>query len=218
MVSSETTKLAIIRRNRYPTKPPIIPYQDAKKWLVKFLSDPARKQHILEDAIDYFNQTADDSSLKPLKRNDAKLSLEAIKSFRDTMANFEANRLTFIAPTKKLAPLSIESVQVKITLDLISNATIKSKNYEGGVILRLTKSEEDTAIAKHKREQMGYYAATLAYMQVADKNPTGREARQDISYAIDVQCGRAFDAKGGARRAADLKSACKMIASIWASI
>ena len=219
MVSSETTKLSIIRRNRHPIKPPIIPYQDAKKWLVRFWTDPNRRQHILEDAIEHFDHLSSDDALKPQKRNDAKLSIDAIRAFRDTLTDFGMNRrITFLAPPKRMHPLDIEGVKVKVNIDLISQATIKSTEYEGGVIFRLTKSDQDTILANHKREQMGRYAATLAYMQIADKLPTGREARQDITFAVDVQCGKTFDARAGARRASDLQAACRMIASIWASI
>ena len=42
MVSSETSKLSIIRRNKYPSKHPTAQYQDAKRWLSGFLADDAR--------------------------------------------------------------------------------------------------------------------------------------------------------------------------------
>lgn len=218
MVSSETTKLAIIRRNRYPSKPPIIPYQDAKGWLVRAWTDPQNKRRILEDAIEHFEYVADDDSVKPLKRNDARLSIDAIRAFRDSLIDFQSNRLTFVPAPRNLSPLVLEGVHVKANFDLISHATIKNKDYEGGIIFRLTKAEEDSILAKHRREEMGHYAATIAFMQVADKTPTGREARNDITYAIDVRCGQAFSARGGTRRMSNLKAACRMISSIWASI
>lgn len=42
MVSSETAKLSIIRRNKYPSMHVMAPYQDVKRRLVSHLADPAR--------------------------------------------------------------------------------------------------------------------------------------------------------------------------------
>lgn len=217
MVSSDTTRLSIIRRNKYPSRPTVIPYQDAKRWLTKFLADPARDRVILADAVSFFQQRAGDASVSDLKRNDAQLSVKAIESFHLAYNTLGLGRVDFVVPSRRLAPLTIEGVQVSTTLDLVSHLSVKNEDFAGGIIFCLTQPSDSDA-GKAKREAQGYFAATLAYLQVADKKPTGRKPLARISFSIDVQHQQAFQARAGSRRISDLSSACRMIASIWPTI
>jgi hypothetical protein len=70
-----------------------------------------------------------------------------------------------------------------------------------------------------KREEMGGYTATLAYMQVEDKKPGTGDPLAKICLAIDVQNKARYEARAGAsRRRSNIEAACTMIKSIWAAV
>jgi hypothetical protein len=217
MESSETTKLSIIRRNKYPSALLVSSYQEAKKWIVKYLCDSGRDRQILVDATESFEQQARDPQTSEMRRDDANRSLRVLKAFWDSQNKLGLGKLSFTALPGKQLPLNISGVRVSITLDALSHAVARGEDLVGGVILRLTQVE-DTENAKAKREAMGHHAATLAYMQMMDKKPTQKEPTAKLCLAIDVQNGKACEAKAGSRRISDLESACRMIASIWPSV
>ena len=182
LVSSDVGKLGIIRRNKYPSKHVVTPYQDGKKWIVRFLSDDARDRSILAAAVEYFDQLIEDSSTSPSRAEDAKRTKSAINAFFGAYNELELGKLNFLAGPK-LLPLNIKGVRVSTTLDLLTTSTIKGTDYQGGAILRLT-LPEDSESAKSKRDEMGAYTATLAYMQVDDKKPGKGEPMAKICLAI----------------------------------
>lgn len=217
MVSSETGKLSIIRRHKYPSKHALLPYQDAKRWLSGFMADDLRDRVKLATAIEHFEQIAADSSYSTSKREDAKRSKLAIEAFFAAYNDLDLGKLLCKAPSDRLAPLMIAGVRVNVTLDLNTCASVKKVDYEGGIIWRLT-MPDDGESATSKREEMGHYVASLAYMQVSDKRPLGREPLAKICYCLDVQHKQRFEARAGSRRLNNLDAACRMIASIWPAV
>lgn len=213
LVSSDVAKLGIIRRNKWPSKHVVMPYQDCKRWISKFLTDDARDRTVLASGIDYFEQLAEDSSTLTSKREDAKRSKVALESFFGAYNSLELGSVSF-RQAPKLAPLIINGVKVSTTLDLLTTAVVKGANYQGGVILRLTQADESD-----RRDEMGAYSATLAYMQVEDKRPGDGEPLAKICLAIDVQNKNRYEARAGAsRRRNNIEAACTMIKNVWPSV
>lgn len=217
MVSSDTMKLSIIRRNKFPSNYVVLPYQDAKPWLVNFLTDPGRDKTKLAEGIEHFRHRAADSSLHETKRNDAVLCGRVLESFFGTYGTLGLGQMEFVRTPGKLAPLQIEGVDISIPLDLIAHQSIKGVDHAGGIIFRLTQADESDA-AKERRKQQGHYAASLAHLQMVSKKPTAREPAPRLSFSVDVQHQQAFPAKAGASRITNLTSACRMISGIWPTI
>jgi hypothetical protein len=76
MVSSETARLGIIKRSKYPTKPPIIRYRDVRPIVISYLADSKRNVQPLVSAEVMFSQRADDPSGSSLRQDDARQSIE----------------------------------------------------------------------------------------------------------------------------------------------
>jgi hypothetical protein len=214
MVSSDTMRLSIIKRNKYPNKYAILPYQDAKPWLANFLADPRRDKTKLADGIAAFRKKAVDPAVSPAKKSDAQLCANVLEAFYEAYGALSLGQIDFVRPPGKLEPLVIEGVQVSAPLDLIAHQTIKGVDLAGGIIFRLTQAT-DSETAKTQRESQGYYAATIAFLQTTAKRPTAREASARISMSIDVQHRQAYQARVGSRRIANLSAACKMIHGYW---
>lgn len=217
MESSESSKLGIIRRNKYPSMHPNKRYQEAKRRLTAFLADDVRDKTKLASAIEYFRQIADDNSYLISKREDARTSAHAIEAFFVAYNTLDLAKLTFRLPEERLDPLVVSGVKVPTTLDLYSLLPVRGVDHHGGVILRLTMAEE-TDGGRSRREAIGHYAATLAYLQMADKKPFGDEPLARICLQIDVQNQMKCEARAGSRRIKDLESACTMIAHVWPSV
>lgn len=213
LVSSDVGKLGIIRRNKYPSKHVVSPYQDCKRWIARFLIDDARDRTILASGIEYFEQLAEDTSTITSKREDAKRSKTALEALFSAYNALELGKMTF-RQAPKLAPLMIKGVKVPTTLDLLTATTTKGVDHQGGAILRLTQADESD-----KREEMGGYTATLVYMQVEDKKPGTGDPLAKNCLAIDVQNKARYEARAGAsRRRSNIEAACTMIKSIWPSV
>lgn len=104
---------------------------------------------------------------------------------------------------------------MSVNLDLYSVRAKDGEDQFGGVLLRLTKpDEEGTAGAASKRREMGLYAATLAQMQSRAVAAGLGKPHHELSMSIDVQCGDVHQApRNYATRALRLEAACKFIAA-----
>jgi hypothetical protein len=213
LVSSDVGKLGIIRRNKYPSKHIVSPYQDGKKWIVRFLSNDARDRTILASGIEHFEHLAQDTSTIPSKREDAKRTITALNAILTGYNALELGKLTFKS-APRLNPLMIKGVRVSTNLDLLTSVMNKGVEQQGGAILRLTQADESD-----KRDEMGGYTATPVLMQIEDKKPGVGEPLARICLAIDVQNKAKYEARAGAsRRRANIEAACTMIKSIWPSV
>lgn len=212
LVSSDVGKLGIIRRNKYPSKHIVSPYQDCKRIITRFLADEARDRDALVAGIEQFEQAIEESSTIPSKREDARRSIAAINAVLTGYNQLELGKITFrLAP--RLNPLLINGVRVSTNLDLLTSATSRGVDQQGGTILRLTQADESD-----KRDEMGAFTATLAFMQVEDKRPGSGEPTAKICLAIDIQNKAKYEARAGSRRRANIEAACTMIKSVWQSV
>jgi hypothetical protein len=161
-------------------------------------------------------QKTGDGSLSNFVRQDAQLSLGALKVFQRADRNLLGGYSFTRAPTRQ-PHLMIAGVDVSINLDLMLERERNGRRERGGALLRLTKAdEEETDGAAGKRRDMGLYAATLAQMQVAATLPDGCMAHHDLCMSIDVQAGEVHLAgRNFATRAARLAAECRFIAAIW---
>jgi len=83
------------------------------------------------------------------------------------------------APSRQM-PLTLAGIEVSVKVDLLVEQI-------GGALFRFTKADEETESAAAKRRDMGMYAATLVYMQVA-KNLVGNHApHYQLCMSVDVQ-------------------------------
>lgn len=217
MVSSETTKLSIIRRNKYPSKHVTASYQDVKRCLIGYLADPVRDRTRLVDALARYEQVAADQTAQTSKVEEARLAKAVIEAFFRADNELDLRRIEFVEAPRGIGPLMLSGVKVTTNLDLLTKATVKGVEHGGGAILRLTRADDGES-ARERRDRMGEYVAALVFLQIEDKAPLGLPTLAKICVAVDIQHGNKFEAKAGSRRISDLKSACQMIATIWPTV
>lgn len=217
MLSSETAKIGIIKRSKYPQTAPIIRYRDVRPVVCSFLADPMRRVNPLVSAEVMFTQRGSDPAEGPLRRDDAKSSIEVLHAIQ-RMTNQLAGLNFTPAPTDQ-PKLSLGNVEVSVRADLLTKMVIRNADAAGVAVLRLTQDGADTDAAKSKRRDMGLYVATLARLHADQNLALGASVSNRACISIDVQHGEVFQAPdANARRIADLENACRFIAAMWESV
>ena len=216
MVSSETAKIGIIRRSKYPQTAPIIRYRDVRPVICGFLADPMRRVNQLVAAEQMFEHRATDTSEGPLRRDDARASIEVLHALQ-RMANRLAPFEFRMAPVDQ-SKVRLCGVEVSVRADLIAKAVIRNSDVSGAAVLRMTQDTADSESAKSKRRDMGLYVATLARIHADQNLALPAPVANRACMSIDIQHGEAFQAPdANTRRVADLENACRFIAAMWES-
>lgn len=217
MVSSETAKVGIIRRAKYPIAPPIIRYRDVRAPLCGYLSDRLRSVNPLVTAETMFAQRAQDPSESALRQDDARHSIEvlhAIQAMSNQLAGFDFHTAPQNQPT-----LSMSGVEISVRADLLVHGAVRTREQIGAAILRMTQDDADTDAARTKRQDMGCYVAMLARLHLEMNITSTREPANRLCLSIDVQHGEAFACPNAStRRRNDLENACRFIAAMWPTI
>lgn len=217
MLSSETAKMGIVRRAKYPPTSPIIRYRDVRPVVCSYLSDPMRRVNRLSDAEEMFRQRGADTSQSSLVRDDARASIEvlsAVQRMTNQLAGYEFSP----APATQ-SKLTIAGVEVSAKADLLVKAVVRGRDVHGAGILRLTQDDATTEGARTKRRDVGLYVATVARMHADQNLAFSGEVGNRACMSIDVQHGECFLAPDAtSRRMADIENACRFIAAIWDSV
>jgi hypothetical protein len=217
MVSSDTARLGIIKRSKFPKIPPIIRYRDVRPTIVAYLADINRPVQALVSAENVFAQRAQDGSGGALRQDDARQSIEvlhAIQGMRNQLVG-----LRFTTAPRDQPPLQISAVEVSVRLDLFVHGISRGVDQIGGAVLRLTQDDADTDMAKAKRREMGTYVATIARLHTERGFASGTQIAYRLCMSIDVRHGELFPAPSSStRRITDIENACRFIAAVWPSI
>jgi hypothetical protein len=193
MVSSDTTRIGIIRRAKNPQPPPIIRYRDARGPICTYLSDLNRRVNPLVTAEEMFRQRFEDPAESALRQDDARQCIEVLHAIR----------------------LQIAEVEVSVRADLRMRSA-RGEDQIGAAVLRMTQDDADSEAARSKRRDMGLYVATLARFHVDQNIPSNRAVANRLCMSIDVQHGELFQAPAAnTRRMNDIENACRFIAALW---
>jgi len=209
--------MGIIKRSKFPSVPPITRYKDVRPVVSAHLTDLQRAVQPLVIAENMFSQRAEDGSQSPLRQDDARQSLEVLRSLQG-MSNRLAT-IRFTAAPKEQPHLLISGVDVSVRLDLFAHGSTRNVEQTGGAILRLTQDDADTDLATAKRREMGVYVATIARIHTERNMACETQVAAKLCMSIDIRHGDIFVApSGNARRITDIENACRMIAAVWPTV
>lgn len=86
MVSSDTARMGILRRAKYPQSAPLIRYRDARDAVCRYLTDRTRSLNQLVSAESMLKQRSEDPAISAFWQEDAKFSIEVLRAVQ-RMAN-----------------------------------------------------------------------------------------------------------------------------------
>jgi hypothetical protein len=162
----------------------------------------------LVDAEKMLSQRADDPSMSALRQDDARHSIEvlhAIQGMANQLAGFD-----FHSAPQNQPSLLLGGVEISVRADLLVHGSTRGRDQIGAAILRMTQDDADTESARSRRQDMGFYVATLARLHLEANLPSEREPANRLCLSIDVQHGEAFPCPAIARRRNDLENACRL--------
>lgn len=139
--------MGIIRRAAEPQTYVTTRYKDVRAPVRAFLADLARRGNPLNDAEAMFAQRAADPAESDLRQDDARQSIEVIRSLRG-MANVLAP-FQFVEAPHSQPKLMLSGVEVSVRADLWVYGNRSGSEQIGGALLRMT--QDDGA----RREDMG---------------------------------------------------------------
>lgn len=217
MVSSDTARMGIIRRAKFPQTPPIIRYRDARAAICSYLADPVRALDHLTAAEGMLRQKIDDPATGSLLRDDAEHSIDvlhAVQQMRNQLGGYD-----FHAAPAQQSKLQLGGVEVSVRADLLVQGSARGVEQIGSAILRMTMDDAGNDVARERRRNMGLYVATLARLQTDQNIQSNRNPVNRLCMSIDIQHGEVFVApNSNTRRTNDLENACRMIRAIWPTL
>ena len=218
MVSSDSTRLGIVERQKYP--PEGIPkrYRDARPAIQSYLRSTSRSTNALDATERRLAQRAQDTSQSSQVRNDAEQSIEALREIR--LIN-ELSRYEFVSAPRNHRPFSfdVNGVSVSGYVDLLVHSSHRGTGQIGAAMLRMTKDDTGSEEAQRRRREMGEYAATILYMLMQRSNWSDRTLVHRLCMSIDVRVKTVFKApRSNVKRIRNLEAACRTIALQWETI
>lgn len=214
MVAGDTGRIGIIRRAREAKTSATARYDKVREDIRAYFCDMGRTSRTLATLQNKYAAMANDPSLASWAREDARLSVDVLASL-GRMENQVRGGGFALAPAKQ-QPLLINGVTVSVFLNLLMTREKAGRTEIGGVLFRLTKTDDETEAATAKRRMMGGYAATLALMQVHASHTALGYPNNQLCASFDIQCEDVHWApKNYAAKAREMENACRFIAAMW---
>lgn len=189
----------------------VVRYKAAKEAIISFLADDSRNTRILH-AAEAEQAEKERSAEAPRDRDEARLCIEALRAFHGASNTSELTKNRFTKPEKKIPPLMIKQVSVKVSLNLFVHATIRDVSKIGGLVLQTSK----TVTASSIRHEHGRNVATLIWLLINEHMSHLGEADKKLCIALDV-FGQTVTIPPNAykRKINDFEAACAEIHALW---
>lgn len=218
MVTGDRGRLGIIKRSKEVSTAVVIRYADVRNSIKASLCDPVNEKRLLAAARDMFEQKSEDIALSDFVRDDSLKSIDVIDAFsgmRQQIAGYD-----FVQAPASQPFLKISGVDIAVNCDILIHRTQKEIEQIGATLFRLTKpDDEESEKAAAKRKDMGLYAATLVYMQIAQNLKGNRTPFPALCMSLDIQNKEVFEAPSRISvRVQNIESACLFIKSMWDSV
>ena len=215
MVSSETARIGILTRAKYPSPPQTAYYGPAKSVVSQYLCDKHRDISHIVDAENQFLEVLETPGENQWERARAQHSIAVLHALQG-MAN-QLSPYQFYQVAQHQAKLVFSGVEISIYVDLLVTGFIRGKRRSGAAILRLTKRASSSE--KESRKTMGLYVATLCRTHLEQNMDLEFSMHNDLIMAIDVQLGEVFTApRAYKKRVGEIENACRFISAIWPTL
>jgi hypothetical protein len=217
----------VLHDSRFSRPPIVNAYAEAIRALRAYHCDRRRPATILSGAKGALSGRAEDPSLRPSARDEARRCVEAIQLFERSENALGMRQLSLEAPPL-FAEMSIAGVAVSVQPDLLVRGT--ASNGEPGVgaaMFRVPKAPDPTGCrldetrkrrGDHRRELAWYVIAMMDMLLAAQANSLGK-ADRNLCFVADIRLGERIEAASDhAARIRAINAACGQIARLWGTI
>jgi hypothetical protein len=206
----------VLHDSRFSRPPIVNAYAEAIRALRAYHCDRRRPATILSGAKGALSGRAEDPSLRPSARDEARRCVEAIQLFERSENALGMRQLSLEAPPL-FAEMSIAGVAVSVQPDLLVRGT--ASNGEPGVgaaMFRVPKAPKRRG--DHRRELAWYVIAMMDMLLAAQANSLGK-ADRNLCFVADIRLGERIEAASDhAARIRAINAACGQIARLWGTI
>jgi hypothetical protein len=208
MVTNPARRTTLIREQIRPLAVRVVNYNDARRVLARFCSDPTRTPRQLQDSAGLLRDRAADPAMDDFRRDCLKGSARAIEAFASVAYDVRVRGVIAMEGPRQGADVPISGVRVVIAPDICflekgSEARI------GAAKLHYARTEPLNNVALQYVASLIYY-----YLKTLGESPRARTC-----LAIDVFTGQIEAApKTLATHIRYVKSACQEIADRWPAL
>jgi hypothetical protein len=217
----------VLHNSRFATPPQVVPHSEAMRALRSYNADPRRDQGRLEAVKRVLTLKAENTTLKPKAREEARRCIETIQLFERGENAFGLRSWPLSEPGR-FAEVYIEKVAVSIQPDLLIEPTPRpgEERRVGGVILRPQKAPDpttcktdETRVRKgEQRREIDRYLVSLIYILLETHPELGR-ADRDLCFVSDLRLGERINFPSDhLARVRAVHAACRHIAQLWDGI
>jgi hypothetical protein len=211
-----SSRKRILRDAKYPPTMLLIRYDDARAAVIEHLRSNGTAKDGLNNAIVALQRKADGTSMTDYKKQNCKLSTEAIEAFQISEKKLGMGDVKFKAPNLHTTKLKIGGVSLSVSVDLITQKTGSDGGKTiGGIVLVFSKSGG-------AKKDMGQRCPTIAMLVnqlIKQHLEPGDTCDPKMCMAIDIFSGKAYRAKSQQKMLyKDVETSCEEAATMWPTI
>jgi hypothetical protein len=213
-------QIGILRAAKYPTeaRPLIIQYQHARRAIASCLAAPADTNRLVAAAVVALEQRRDDPASRPLVRDDARRSIDAILNFQRSVNQLDLEDVTFEPALQRPQSLMIRDVEISVSCDAVAIVASRNGPRVGEVFVRCAIGNDGDA-AENRRLEASGHLATVAHIHATAHLAERGTPHSPSSMVIDVPRQRVIRGPASTTaRVRNIEAACGMISAVWPTV
>jgi hypothetical protein len=214
--ASAGNRKRILREAKYPPTMLLIRYDDARTAVIDHLRSNGASKDALGNAIVALTRKATGDGITEYKKQNCKLSTEAIEAFQISEKKLGFGAVKFKAPNLHNTKLKIGGVTLSVSIDLITQKTGNGGSKSiGAIVLVFSKSGAAKKDMGHRCQTI----AMLAYRLVKENLEPGDTCDPKMCMAVDIFGGKTYRAKGQQKMLyKDVEASCEEASTMWPTI
>jgi len=199
---------------KFPAKMITTRYEDARRAVANHLTGDA---NALSGTLTSLKRRMDDDGVTDYKKQNCKLSTDAIDGFQGAEAKMDAGSgVTFKSSPLHGTKLNIEGVKVSVALDVVAQKIGKTEAKSvGGVVLVFSKDAGKAKDVPARCKAVAMLAHEVMKLHVKG----GEKCDPTLCMAIDVFNAKIYRAKKQQKHLyASVESSCEEVSILWPSI
>ncbi len=209
-LAAPSRRQTILRNAKFAPAYLVVQYSDARQAIKDYLSDDLRSAGKLFTEVNRLTDVMNSADTAFIQ-NGAALSIEAIKAFREIEnQGLIPSTQVFSSCTARLPPLSLNGVNVSVSIDLIAKNNRSGKI--GGILLQTSKAIS----SRSWRDEHSKYVASLVWMLAEEHLHTQGKIERAFCASVDLFSTSWTKAPTNYKtRLQNLEASCNEISMIW---
>jgi hypothetical protein len=214
--ANSSNRKRILREAKYPPTMLLIRYDDARSAVVEHMTGNGASRDTLNNAVLALNRKIEADGMTDYKKQNCRLSSEAIEAFQAGEGKLGLSAIKFKAPNIHNTKLKLGGVTLSVSLDLMTEKTASDGGkIIGGVVLVFSKSGG----AKKNMPERCQAIALLAHEVIKHHLKPGETSDPKMCMAVDIFSGKVYRAKSQQKTLyKNVEASCEEAATMWPTV